>query len=59
MGDPSARTTVVDPECRVLGINGLCVVDASIFPQPSRFNTHFPAMMIGELMADRLAPSVA
>jgi choline dehydrogenase len=55
MGDPNDSTTVVDPECRVLGVNGLRVVDASIFPSVPRANTNLTAIMAGELMADRLA----
>jgi choline dehydrogenase len=56
MGDPSVPTTVVDADCRVLGTENLRVVDASIFPQTSRSNTNFPSIMVGELMADRIAP---
>jgi choline dehydrogenase-like flavoprotein len=54
MGDPGAATTVVDPQCRVLGVDGLHVVDASIFPSVPRANTNLTAIMAGELMADRL-----
>jgi choline dehydrogenase len=54
MGDPSAPGTVVDPDCRVLGLEGLRVVDASIFPTVPRANTNLAAIMAGELMADRL-----
>jgi choline dehydrogenase len=39
---------VVDPELRVLGIDGLRVVDASIMPAIPGGNTNAPAMMIGE-----------
>ncbi|MGW6461792.1 GMC family oxidoreductase [Streptomyces sp. NPDC055078] len=54
MGSPSAAGTVVDPECRVLGLDRLRVVDASIFPAVPRANTNLAAVMAGELMADRL-----
>ncbi|TQM11880.1 GMC family oxidoreductase [Pseudonocardia kunmingensis] len=54
MGDPGDATTVVDPACRVLGVDGLRVVDASIFPSVPRANTNLTAIMAGELMADRL-----
>jgi choline dehydrogenase-like flavoprotein len=57
MGDPGDATTVVDPACRVLGIDGLRVVDASIFPSVPRANTNLTAIMAGELMADRLSRS--
>jgi len=39
---------VVDPALRVLGIDGLRVVDASIMPGVTGGNTNAPAMMIGE-----------
>ena len=55
MGDPSAPTTVVDPECRVLGVDGLRVIDASIMPSVVRANTHLTTVMIAERMAERLA----
>jgi choline dehydrogenase len=54
MGDSSAPTTVVDPDCRVLGVEGLRVIDASIMPSVVRANTHLTTVMIGERMADRL-----
>ncbi|MFI1867274.1 GMC family oxidoreductase [Streptomyces jumonjinensis] len=54
MGDPAAPGTVVDPACRVLGVDGLRVVDASVFPSVPRANTHLAAVMAAELMADRL-----
>jgi choline dehydrogenase-like flavoprotein len=40
MGAPEDPRSVVDPECRVIGIEGLCVVDASIMPDVPRANTH-------------------
>jgi choline dehydrogenase-like flavoprotein len=57
MGDPASGDTVVDPDCRVLGVDGLRVVDASIFPSVPRANTNLAAIMAGELMADRLGRS--
>ncbi|MFG3022696.1 GMC family oxidoreductase [Streptomyces sp. NPDC048254] len=54
MGAPGAAETVVDPACRVLGVQGLRVVDASIFPSVPRANTNLATIMAGELMADRL-----
>lgn len=54
MGHPDAADTVVDPGCRVLGVEGLRVVDASIFPSVPRANTNLATIMAGELMADRL-----
>lgn len=54
MGSPDDLTTVVAPDCGVLGVEGLRVVDASIFPTVPRANTHLTAVMVGELMADRI-----
>lgn len=54
MGHPDEAGTVVDPTCRVLGVEGLRVVDASIFPSVPRANTNLATIMAGELMADRL-----
>jgi choline dehydrogenase len=50
-GDPRS---VVDPECRVLGFEGLRVIDASIMPSVVRANTHLTTVMIAERMAERL-----
>jgi choline dehydrogenase-like flavoprotein len=53
MGDPSSPTSVVDSDGHVLGVEGLRVVDASIFPSVSLANTNLTAIMVGEFMADR------
>ncbi|GAB2831605.1 GMC family oxidoreductase [Streptomyces daliensis] len=55
MGAAGAPDTVVDDECRVLGFDGLRVVDASVFPSVPRANTNLATIMAGELMADRIA----
>ena len=57
--DPMA---VVDPECRVIGVEGLRVADSSIFPQITNGNLNAPSIMVGEKAADhilgrRLPPS--
>ncbi|NKQ54666.1 glucose-methanol-choline oxidoreductase [Amycolatopsis sp. K13G38] len=49
-----AMGSVVDSSCAVLGVDGLRVVDASIFPSVPRANTNLATIMLGELMADRL-----
>ncbi|MFH8446082.1 GMC family oxidoreductase [Streptomyces sp. NPDC018026] len=55
MGAPDATDTVVDSSCRVLGTEGLRVVDASVFPAVPRANTNLTTVMVAELMSDRLA----
>ena len=58
MGRGSDRGVVVDPACRVLGIENLRVVDASIMPTLVRANTHIPVLMIAEKMADQISHGV-
>ncbi len=60
--DPMA---VVDPECSVIGVDGLRVADSSIFPRITNGNLNGPSIMTGEKAADHilgktmLAPSNA
>ena len=49
--DPGA---VVDPEGRVIGVQGLRVADSSIFPQVTNGNLNAPSIMVGEKTADHL-----
>lgn len=54
MGSPDDPTTVVDPEGRVLGVDGLRVADASIMPEVPRANLHLSVVMIAEHLAGRM-----
>ena len=51
MDDPGA---VVDPECRVIGVDGLRVADSSIFPRITNGNLNAPSIMTGEKAADHI-----
>jgi choline dehydrogenase len=52
MGSPYDRMTVVDPQTRVIGVDGLRVADSSIMPSITSGNLNAPTIMIGEKAAD-------
>ena len=52
MGEPADPMAIVDPETRVIGLEGLRVVDTSIIPQITTGNLNAPAIMIGEKASD-------
>jgi choline dehydrogenase len=58
IGREADPRTVVSTDCAVLGTQNLHVVDASIFPFVPRANTHLASVMVGELMADRIIPTL-
>jgi choline dehydrogenase len=65
MGSPGDPVAVVDAEARVIGVQGLRVVDSSIMPSITNGNLNAPTIMLAEKAADHilgrgmLAPSEA
>ncbi|WP_417675130.1 choline dehydrogenase [Pseudodonghicola sp.] len=54
MGRADDPMAVVDPECRVIGVEGLRLADSSIFPQITNGNLNGPSIMVGEKAADHI-----
>lgn len=54
MGRADDPMSVVDPECRVIGVDGLRVADSSIFPRVTNGNLNGPSIMTGEKAADHI-----
>jgi choline dehydrogenase len=54
MGGKDDPMSVVDPECRVIGVDGLRVADSSIFPRVTNGNLNAPSIMSGEKAADHI-----
>jgi choline dehydrogenase len=54
MGRADDPLAVVDPELRVIGVEGLRVVDSSVMPSITTGNLNAPTIMIGEKGADHI-----
>ncbi|WP_246191344.1 choline dehydrogenase [Aureimonas leprariae] len=54
MGAADDPDAVVDPECRVIGVEALRVADSSIFPSVTNGNLNGPSIMVGEKAADHV-----
>ncbi|WP_108812604.1 choline dehydrogenase [Sphingorhabdus sp. Alg231-15] len=54
MGPQSDAMAVVDPECQVIGLDGLRVVDASVFPTVTNGNINAPTIMVAERASDMI-----
>ncbi|WP_273522562.1 choline dehydrogenase [Rhodosalinus sediminis] len=54
MGRATDPDAVVDPECRVIGVEGLRVADSSVFPRIPNGNLNGPSIMVGEKASDHL-----
>ena len=54
IGDAADNMAVVDSELRVIGVEGLRVVDSSVMPSITTGNLNAPTIMIGEKGADHI-----
>ncbi len=54
MGSLDDPMSVVDSQCRVIGVENLRVADSSIFPQITNGNLNAPSIMVGEKAADHI-----
>ncbi|SDP07536.1 choline dehydrogenase [Phyllobacterium sp. OV277] len=54
MGAVDDPMAVVDPQCRVIGVEGLRVADSSIFPRVTNGNLNGPSIMTGEKASDHI-----
>ena len=57
IGAADDRMAVVDPHCRVYGVEGLRVADASVMPRVVSANTNIPTIMIAERVAEFIRAS--
>jgi choline dehydrogenase len=54
MGRRDDPLSVVDPEGRVIGVEGLRVADSSVFPRITNGNLNAPSIMAGEKISDHI-----
>jgi choline dehydrogenase len=54
MGRATDPMAVVDPEGRVIGVDGLRVADSSLFPRITNGNLNAPSIMVGEKISDHV-----
>ena len=54
MGSINDPMSVVDPECRVIGVENLRLADSSIFPRITNGNLNGPSIMTGEKASDHI-----
>ena len=54
MGRADDPMAVVDPEMRVIGVEGLRVADSSVFPRITNGNLNGPSIMVGEKASDHI-----
>ena len=54
MGAADDPMAVVDPQGRVIGVDGLRVADSSVFPRITNGNLNGPSILVGEKMADHV-----
>jgi 5-(hydroxymethyl)furfural/furfural oxidase len=54
MGSDADPNAVLDPDCRVRGLQGLRVADASSLPAAPRANNHLSCVMLAEHLAQRM-----